>query len=255
MTMILLQQHYRSADASRQAEIDRANALNEASGMFTEIIRVDGATKRWTFNDLFTLAAERLAGRLCVIANSDISFDKSLLSLAELLVPNMLVALTRWDDDAAPSMEGRIDPLTWRFYSQSQDAWIFLGGALPPFRSDFELGVPRCENRLAYEAAAAGVTVLNPAFTIRTWHHHASNVRSWKRSDRYIGPLYFPRLTTLEMGTPEGCVLDRSGWRKREWIATIDPGPPPRLQAARPGHQLPRGPRRLGLRTPLYWRG
>jgi hypothetical protein len=47
--MILLQQRYRSADAARQAELDRAWARNEASGLFTEIVAVDGALRRWTW--------------------------------------------------------------------------------------------------------------------------------------------------------------------------------------------------------------
>jgi len=252
--MILLQQRYRSADAARQAELDRAWARNEASGLFTEIVAVDGALKRWTFADLLGLAGERFPGEVCVIANSDISFDESLAPLGSWIKPDMLVALTRWDDGTAPSMEGRVDPRTWRFYSQSQDTWAFRAGALPLFRADFALGVPRCENRFAYEAATAGVAVLNPALSIRTWHHHATNVRSWKRGEHYEGPLYFPRLTTLENRVAEGFVLERTGWRKREWIASLGSGTPRRL-GLQPLSPSPRSVwPKIGLRWPIYRR-
>jgi|694.fasta_scaffold24051_8 hypothetical protein len=252
--MILLQQRYRSADAARQAELDRAWARNEASGLFTEIVAVDGALKRWTFADLLALAAERFPGEVCVIANSDISFDESLAKLEPRLEPDMLVALTRWDDGTAPSMEGRVDPRTWRFYSQSQDSWVFRAGALPKFQADFALGVPRCENRFAYEAATAGVAVLDPALSIRTWHHHATNVRSWKRGDHYEGPLYFPHLTTLEARVAEGFVLERAGWQKREWIAALDGGTPARLTLRPLGPPSRSVWPKIGLRWPIYRR-
>jgi hypothetical protein len=115
-------------------------------------------------------------------------------------------------------MEGRIDPVRWRFYSQSQDAWLFIAGALPAFEAAFTLGRPACENRLAYEAFRARVGVVNPALSVRTWHHHASGVRTWKPADAYQGPLYFPRLTTLEGAGPEGYVLDRGWFRPRKEI-------------------------------------
>jgi hypothetical protein len=41
------------------------------------------------------------------------------------------VALSRWDDDTAPSMEGRLAGDDWTFYSHSQDAWAFVAGGLP----------------------------------------------------------------------------------------------------------------------------
>lgn len=252
--MILLQQYYRSADPARQAELDRARERNQESGLFSEIIAVDGALRRWTFADLLSLAVERFPGQVCVIANSDISFDESLAPLKSWLEPHMLVALTRWDDGAAPWMEGRVDPRTWRFYSQSQDTWAFIGASLPTFHADFALGVPRCENRFAYEAATAGVAVLNPALSIRTWHHHATNVRSWKRGDHYEGPLYFPRLTTLESRVAEGFVLDRAGWRKREWIASLGGGACRRLEL-RPLNPSRRSVwPKLGVRWPIYRR-
>jgi len=216
--MILIYEHYTSADPAREAELARVRELNAAAGIFETILPVaEGGRKR--FADLFALAAERFPGEICVVANSDIAFDASLAGAESLLRRHdrpVLLALSRWDDPSGPSMEGRVDPQTWRFYSHSQDTWIFVAGRLPAFDAGFTLGIPACESRLAYEAAMAGVAVANPALTVRTWHHHASAVRSWKLRDAYQGPLYFPRLTTLEINGFDGFILDRSGWRTRK---------------------------------------
>lgn len=218
--MILIHEHYTSSDAARAAELDRVRALNAAAGVFEEIVPVaEGG--RCSFAELFALAARRFGGRVCAIANADIAFDESLHAAADLVrrTPRpLLVALTRWDDPSGPSMEGRVDPGRWRFYSQSQDTWLFVAGALPAFEAGFTLGIPACENRLAYEAHRAGIAVADPALSVRTWHHHASGTRSWKLADAYRGPLYFPRLSTADVTEFEGYVLDRSGWRTRKEV-------------------------------------
>lgn len=252
--MILIQQRYVSSDPARQAELERARAINERCPVLARTVDVDGAARRWTFADLCELAAREYPGQVCVIANSDISFDESLAAVEPLLsTPLALVALTRWDDDTAPSMEGRVDPVTWRFYSQSQDAWIFRAGALPEFRADFHLGVPRCENRLAFEAARAGIVVRNPALSIKARHHHATNLRTWKRTDHYRGPLLFPRLTTVEDDGPEGLVLTR-GLRKREAVVRLGDGAA--VEAAATTRLSLRDLRgaRFGVRSPVYIR-
>ncbi|MFM8415427.1 MAG: hypothetical protein ACKOCX_11970 [Planctomycetota bacterium] len=218
--MILIHEHYTSSDPVRAAELDRVRELNAVAGVFEEIVPVSDGGRR-SFADLFALAARRFPGRVCAIANADIAFDESLHAAADLLRRTerpLLVALTRWDDASGPSMEGRVDPRRWRFYSQSQDTWLFVAGALPAFEAGFTLGIPACENRLAYEAFRAGIAVANPALSVRSWHHHASGTRSWKLTDAYRGPLYFPRLSTADLTEFEGYVLDRSGWRTRKAV-------------------------------------
>jgi hypothetical protein len=250
-TMILLQQAYRSADPRRQAELDEARALNDSCPAIAEVCTVEGSDRRWTFADLFAMAAERFPGRPCVVANSDISFDATLALAEPLLGPGVLVALTRWDDPTAPSMDGRTDAAAARFFSHSQDAWIFRAGSLPAFDADFQLGIPWCENRLAYEAAAGGAVILDPALSVRARHHHGTNVRTWRRGDAYRGPLYYPRLTTAERPVAEGLVLT-AGWTPRAVPVTLT-GDPADFAAAVAAAAARR--RRIGLRGPVYLRG
>ncbi|NDC62876.1 MAG: hypothetical protein EBZ59_02575 [Planctomycetia bacterium] len=254
--MILFQQRYTSPNPGRQRELEHVRAVNEAAPVFSEVVHVDGGERRWTFADFFRLAEARFPGRLCVLANSDIAFDDSLAAAGPLAERGALVALSRWDDSCSPSMEGRVEGNGWHFYSHSQDAWVFRAGGLPPFAAEFQLGVPQCESRLAYEAAAAGTVVVNPALSVRCLHHHASAVRTWARRDRYRGPLLFPRLTTVDAVDPEGFVLERSG-RLRKIAAVV------RLTGSAAdfhGQIAGKSPvfglnsMRIGLRSPFYVR-
>lgn len=253
--MILIQQRYASPHPERQAELERVCELNAAVGVFEEIVRVEGADKRWTFADVFQLARERFRGRLCVVANSDIAFDESIRLASPLADEGRLVALTRWDDASGPSMEGRTAGDQWHFFSHSQDAWLFKSGGLPPFEAGFQFGIPGCESRLAYEAAAAGVVVIDPALTVRCHHHHASAVRSWHRRDSYRGPMLFPRLTTTERVDPEAVVIDRTRFKKREWMVRLTGSAADfRSQTALKSSLTDLKTVKIGLRSPFYVR-
>lgn len=254
--MILVQQRYQSPNAERQRELDRCREINGALAAFAHVELVDGAARRWTFGDFFRLAAERYPGEICTIANSDIAFDASIALAAPLAGQGMLVALSRWDDPAAPSMEGRVAGEHWHFFSHSQDVWVFKAGAVPAFPADIQLGIPQCESRLAYEAAAAGMVVVNPALSIKSFHHHASAVRSWRRKDGYRGPLLFPRLTTVEAIEPEALVVERIGrFRKRQAVVRLS-GRPGALVAELAENAVERQKKslKIGLRSPFYFR-
>ena len=254
--MILVQQRYQSPNAARQAELERCREINGGLATFARVDLVDGAAKRWTFADFFRLAAERYAGEICVLANSDIAFDESIALAGPLAERGALVALSRWDDSAAPSMEGRVAGEGWHFFSHSQDVWVFKAGGVPSFPADIQLGIPQCESRLAYEAAAAGMIVVNPALSIRAWHHHASAVRTWRRKDGHRGPLLFPRLTTVEVVEPEALVVERLGrfW-KRETVVRLSGRPGAlALELAEKAADRQKKSLKIGLRSPFYFR-
>lgn len=249
--MILLRQEYSVASELRQAELERTRQLNSKAGVFDYIHDVYPGEKRLSFEDLFEIASRQYGGRICVVANSDISFDQSLRDLEHAVSENILIALTRWDNGVAPSMEGTVEPVEWKFYSHSQDVWVFRGGELPAFRKDFVLGIPRCENRLLYEAHQSGVKIMNPALSVRALHHHASAVRSWEAGDFYRGSLYFPRLTTLAMVGPEGMI---ARGRNLENLTLVGSDGLERPWPAGSGKRR-KWYQRIRLRTPVYLKG
>lgn len=246
--MILFRQEYSVASELRQAELTRTRQINSEAGVFECIHDVHPGDKRLTFEDLFEIGDRQYADQICVVANSDISFDQSLRTLKDLVTDNVLIALTRWDNSVAPSMEGTVEPRDWKFYSHSQDVWVFRGRQLPGFRKDFVLGMPRCENRLLYEAYQAGVKILNPALSVKAMHHHASAVRSWVAGDFYRGCLYFPRLTTLATNGPEGLIARGQNLENRTIVGTdgLERAWPARSGKRRKWYQ------RIRLRTPVY---
>ncbi len=175
--------------------------------------------KRMTFRDTFLFARDYVPGRTVVVgkfandinlnnritcyfccyllANADIYLDTSVrrlfsLSGKPLLPHNMMLALLKWIEiDGVLSIPIRTD---------SQDIWIFrspLGGnysqsedmnALIDEGSDFFLGLPRCDNRIAYlfsetvQAKGLNMSVSNPVF-----HIHGIEIQ---RTSRPAGSLY-----------------------------------------------------------------
>ncbi len=122
---------------------------------------------RPNYEDFFYWTRELQTGAddISVICNSDIHFDCSLAALQSQLNKTQCVALTRWD--VLPDGSARL------FHrNDTQDSWIFRG----PIRQvvgDYPIGVPRCDNRMLYELKQAGYAVINPAFSIRSYHLHA----------------------------------------------------------------------------------
>lgn len=170
--MILLVQKYTPADPVRAAEFDRCLSENRQSGIFSDIVEVDGSEKRWTFADFFSLAAERFKGQHCVIANSDISFRCPSCEVLDRVISNgAMVALTRWNAETAPWMIGHYHDYRW--FSGTQDVWGFVGGDFVGL-GDILLGEPGCDCRLTAEVLKSGAVIWNPALSIRTLHVHES---------------------------------------------------------------------------------
>jgi hypothetical protein len=105
---------------------------------------------------------------------------------------------------------------------------------------------------MAYEAAKAGVLILNSALLIRTRHHHESNVRTYMIEDNYEGPRYLPRMTTIEAPVAEGYVVDTSRRPKRRIVRLT--GSATSFAEQTTSNPEPLSLRRLGFRSPIYFR-
>ena len=97
-----------------------------------------------------------------------------------------MIALSRWTPAS-----GRIKafsqfekPDGTYYPTSSADTWIFKS-PLPIFKSDFRLGVSNCDTQVADAARKAGLRVVNPCLSIKTWHLHFSGFRNEERADSY----------------------------------------------------------------------
>ncbi|NAZ36673.1 exostosin family protein [Rubellimicrobium sp. CFH 75288] len=143
--------------------------------------------RRPTYRDWVRAARRICPGHVAVLANSDIHFDSSIGLLGWLFEtdPRAFVALTRFERRNG-ILEPHPDP-HW-----SQDAWAMV---VEPDRDeerlesrlDIPLGVPRCDNKVAYVLATEGRTVHNPFPHVRAVHVHESGLRYYsKKGDRRI---------------------------------------------------------------------
>ena len=147
------------------------------------IVRLDN---RPTYLDWVNESRLRCPGQVSILANSDIYFDDSIARLLELFRsnPSAFVALSRLEKGD----EGLTAHPNPHF---SQDTWAFLpkrGVDLPSQRAlNIPIGVPRCDNKIAYVFATEGYEVHNPYPIIRSMHVHQTNLRYYnKRGDRRI---------------------------------------------------------------------
>src|SRR4029077_8134959 len=128
---------------------------------------------------LFDHANAALGCKRIVAANADIYFDDTLARLDGVDLDGKLLCLSRWDVSA----DGRPYLFAHTF---SQDAWIFQT-PIRSFHSDFRLGLPRCDNRIAWEAQRAGLVVSNPSWSIHAHHLHASGIRNYTQQQELRG--------------------------------------------------------------------
>ena len=173
MKLRLITPYWKPDQPRRNAELRYCEKVN--AEIVDEVVMPKG---RPTYLDLFKLCEP---DRINVIANSDIYFDES-INLAKGMNENECYALTRYDN-------GRL----WHKGHLSQDVWIFNGAVkqeLLQREVDFNLGVPGCDNRIAYEIHKAGYSVLNPSLSIKTHHNHDSKFRTYDRKKEKIKPPY-----------------------------------------------------------------
>jgi len=171
-------EYWDCGDEARNKEIIDCINLNIKSGFFSNIFifsckREDKINHditladRITYQHIFDL---KIPG-INILANSDILFDESIL-LANKIQENEFFCLTRYEYD------GRLHKYNDTYKgSDSQDVWIWKDMCKIK-NADYYLGVPGCDNKIAYEAELSDYNVKNPSMSIKTYHKHESNIRS-----------------------------------------------------------------------------
>lgn len=149
---------------------------------------------RPTYGDWVRESRRICPGKVSVLANSDIHFDDTVGMLGAIFEhdPTAFVALSRYDkrgDALIPHPNPH-----W-----SQDTWAFRPSRTADGNLDrrlgIALGVPRCDNKVAYVFSISGHAVYNPFHFVRSIHVHESNLRYYdKKGDRTIvGGMAFVR--------------------------------------------------------------
>ena len=193
--MILIVEYFIPSDPRRLAEIDATYSANSELNVFDEIVPMSG-DGRLRYGQVFREAAKRWPGQDCVLANADIQFDYTARMLPGLIRKGWFVTLTRWEDDSTPRMIGHVRDE--RFYSGSQDVWAWVGGEMVGIGDRIPLGYIGCDQAIAGEAMKAGLAVVNPALSIKTFHNHANSERGPDELS-VVGTYAYPELTTVNV--------------------------------------------------------
>lgn len=200
--VVLYTPYYRTSSAARQKEIDLCLRVNVDCPHIDRIIvlidddsdpPIDSARldvvrvkERPKYSDWVSLSESLPEGTISLLANSDIYFDDSLVRLSSAISDDStFMALSRYDPDGND----------WKIRSNphwTQDTWGYRV-ARSKINHNFlrslsvPLGVPRCDNKVAYAFAIRGWKIVNPCRFVRSVHVHDTNERGYdKKRDRTV---------------------------------------------------------------------
>ena len=189
--------YFRAETFDRQRELDlclrRNNDLPEIERIFLLVddnttppfaspkVTVVSLEGRPRYADWLAATRERSVGAISVLANSDVFFDASITRLSEALSSpeKRFVALSRleWSETGV----SRHPNPHW-----SQDTWAIRGDleVTPALAASaaVALGVPRCDNKIAYEFFVHGFKVCNPYEEVSSYHVHNTQIRSYDQA-------------------------------------------------------------------------
>ena len=181
MNINLFINYFKCDNPKRQKEYDFCFDYNKKSKRFNEIICF---SDRMTYNDFFEQTA-KYPNDINVLANLDIYFNGTIL-LAKEMEDNDAYALTRWE----LSNHGQLVPFERKHSGahamHSQDVWIVKGKARP-VNGNFNMGVPGCDNRIAYELSQH-YRVTNPSDKIQCIHKHKDDARNYTLKHKIMPP-------------------------------------------------------------------
>jgi hypothetical protein len=190
----------------------------EASGRLTQ--RVIG--HRLTYMDVLSASLSLPDNAILAFANADICIDDdSWRQLWSVNLMNRCLALLRWD---VPVSGNLAEAKLFGPRADSQDTWVVRVADIKAAysRSAFKTitGIPfgqmGCDNAFALEMFRAKFAVINPARTLKTYHVHASEVRTYDVKNvverpvfLYIHPSGFHDLEPVIHQWPEKSVIQK----------------------------------------------
>ena len=140
-----------------------------------KIVKIDMFNIQPTFDDIFNVVNFNTKNDdLNILLNSDCFVDEDNVQLIlDNIKHRVVYCLSRWNIT-------KLLPFKCEHYDLdcSQDAWIFLG-EIDNLKGDFKMGVPGCDNVIAYEFENSGYQILNPSKDIKIYHYHFSDIRTY----------------------------------------------------------------------------
>ena len=210
--LILLQQYFVSDKSRRQREIQKCLQKNVNNSLIDEIHLLneksyakeypqDPTNKikevivghRLKYSTVVQYIQESLpSDTIVAFANSDIYLDdQSLIQLWSMDFNNIFVSLLRYEESTDPDKEAQLfgpradSQDTWMVYSDSvkQRTWDYKD-------LDFEFGRGGCDNAINVCFLKQKFLVANPCLSLKTYHVHHTQYRTYNPRDIVQKPMY-----------------------------------------------------------------
>lgn len=123
-------------------------------------------SNRITYQFIFDMAIDGIN----IFCNSDIFFDET-INLVKNIDNEEFYLITRYEKNN--KLHKYDDPYGG---CDSQDTWIWKNKCKIK-EANFYIGLPGCDNKIAYFAQKAGYRLKNPAKDIKTYHNHETYSR------------------------------------------------------------------------------
>ena len=210
-TINLFQQFFIHANAERYEEIKfclKENVLNplitniyllnerlytdEELGINDKKIIQIVLGHRLMYSDVFNITKQLTCSGYNILANSDIFFDNSLLSIlkSDMNEKPTMMAQLRWDYDGTPTGIKIFGP---RF--DSQDAWIWHSkySEMLAYNKayNFQLGQAGCDNHITYLFKLCGFELVNDPELVHCLHYHKTQIRDYTAKNAIQPPYVF----------------------------------------------------------------
>lgn len=222
---ILLQQYYVSDKKRRYREIKKCLQENLQNPYIDEIwllneqsyaaeypddpqqkIREIVIGKRLTYAEVIrTIQTQVPPNTIVSFANSDIYYDgPSLRTLWSMDLKDTFLALLRYEESTDPEKPAQL----FGPRADSQDAWTTWSTSVQSRQwdyadVDFPFGKGGCDNAITLCFFRQKFRVSNPALTLKTYHVHASEVRTYDKQDivernyMYVAPTGISDMTPM----------------------------------------------------------
>jgi hypothetical protein len=123
---------------------------------------------------------------IAIFCNTDIYFDDSIFKIYEYFQDekrNSFICISRHE------IVGEHSVLHNNPY-WSQDVWVIRQRDKKNINflqhTDISVGIPRCDNKIAYIFATHNWCLYNPCYYIKCYHKHESNIRLYNKTDQQI---------------------------------------------------------------------
>lgn len=226
----LIQQYYQATKPQRAREIKEALEMNIKCPSIDKIILLNEKQypeiqsnkvqqvvlgHRLTYYDVLLYIKTHVPkDTIVVFSNSDIYMDTTLNQLYNLNLESNFLALLRYD-----VQENGSEPVLFGPRADSQDTWIVWSSSIDFEVTEadfgFSFGISGCDNALTVAMLKKKFTVTNPALSIKTYHLHNSNVRTYVPTDVVDKPVF---LYVEPTGIQEfNVVKDLTNYKVHSW--------------------------------------